>query len=178
MPVASVVALLDEITEPPSPCDRFTNLSEDGLPFASCNVTVMVVVSLPFALTLVGLAVIPPAAAGAATNATSTCCCTTTPSVVSVAVNVTISVVASFTEKITAPFEMLDSPAAGVTMACEPALPASVTLLPLTVLPSASLSLATTNVSEIPSATVPFGSAAISETEALTAPGVLLVSAR
>src|SRR5213082_1777904 len=106
-PVASVVALPAEITEPPSPCDRFTNLPEDGLPFASCNVTVMVVVSLPFALTLVGLALMPPAAAGGVTKSTFGCFCKTTLSVVSVTVRVIVSGTVSLTEKTTAPFARL-----------------------------------------------------------------------
>ena len=86
MPVASVKALLVEMMEAPLPCERLTNLSGDGLPLASCNVTVIVVMSLPFALTVAGLALMPPAAAGRVTKATLTCFCKTTPSVVSVAV--------------------------------------------------------------------------------------------
>jgi hypothetical protein len=45
-----------------------TSLFGDGLPFASCKVTVMVVVSLPFALTVEGLATMLPAVAGRDTN--------------------------------------------------------------------------------------------------------------
>ena len=138
----------------------------------------MVVVSVPFALTVVGVATMPPAAAGGEMNTVSTCVCKTMLSVVSVAVNVTNSGIVSLIEKMTAPFETLETPLAGMTVACEPEFPVSVTVLPLTVCPSASRKRTTTNASALPSAVAPAGSALFSETEGLTAPGVLPVNAR
>ena len=96
----------------------------------------------------------------------------------SVAVSVTNSGTVSLIEKMTAPFAMLDTPLAGVTVACEPEFPVSVTLLPLTVCPSASRKRTTTNASALPSAVAPGGSALFSETVGLTGPAVLLVRAR
>ena len=116
-PVASVLAVVAEMMELPLPCERLTNLFGDGLPFASCNVTVIVVVSAPLARTFVGLALMPPDAAGRVTKATMACLCKTTPSVVSLAVNVTVSGVVFLTEKMTAPFARLEMPLAGVTVA-------------------------------------------------------------
>ena len=73
------------------------------------------------------------------------------PSVVSVAVNISVSAVKSVMENVTAPLFALDVPVAGEIMALA-LLEVSVTVLPLTVLPLASTRTTRTPPWEVPSA--------------------------
>src|SRR5581483_9376577 len=106
------------MTECPLPCERVTVLPTAPWPFASRSVTVMVVVLLPLAATVDGNATMPPDAAGGATKLTFVVCASVTPSVASVAVNVTSSIVELVTRKTTAPESRSDGPLGGDMETC------------------------------------------------------------
>ena len=114
-PVASVVAVVPEMMELPLPCERLTTLPGDGLPFSSCKVTVIVVVSLPFALTVVGLALMPPAVAGGLPKLIVAVWFSLTPP--AVAVKVTVSGVASVIVNTMSPPATEETPLAGLNTA-------------------------------------------------------------
>ena len=100
--------LTAEIVELPAPAVSVTVLPETAVPPESFSVTLMVDVVLPSAATLVGAAetvdwVALTVGGAAAVNVTAAVCVTSTESVVSCAVYVTVSAVASFTVNVATP---------------------------------------------------------------------------
>ena len=136
----------------PLPWERVISLPGTPCPWASCSNTVMVEEATPLSGTLVGLAKMPAAAGGGAMNCTVAVWVSVTPSVTSLAVKVTFSTVASVTVNTTAPLATVETPLAGVITAWLPALAASVTVFPGTMLPSVSRSRTTIAAAVAPSA--------------------------